>query len=258
VPRSGWAAGSARAGVRDGPAGSGCPGACGEGDDDRGRLHEAPARPELRVHHFLAAAGISHQQAQELAVPLDDTHLCHQRFEAGTAAPGRAAARMVRPSLGPQQRDYREPSRRFPAPFLPGRHTEEACPVEPDLTIVGAGLRTQCTGPIDLPGTTWRDRPAISRGNTLAVATDQSAAPGLLAEVAITAAQLAVQQLGDAGHPHMLDMRGDREAPRPRALRPRARSQRRSGRLSESAAVPPGAQPAVADVVVPGSGSCDG
>jgi phytoene dehydrogenase-like protein len=55
-----------------------------------------------------------------------------------------------------------------------------------------SSVRTQCTGAIDLPGTTWRDRPAISRGNGLAVATDQSAAPGLLAEAAITAAQLAV------------------------------------------------------------------
>jgi phytoene dehydrogenase-like protein len=56
-------------------------------------------------------------------------------------------------------------------------------------------LRTNCTGAIDLPGTTWRDRPAISRSSTLAVATDQSAAPGLLAEAGIAAAQLAVQQL---------------------------------------------------------------
>jgi len=56
-------------------------------------------------------------------------------------------------------------------------------------------VRTHCTGAIDLPGTTWRDRPAIRRGSPLAVATDQSAAPGLLAEAAITAAQLAVQQL---------------------------------------------------------------
>lgn len=56
-------------------------------------------------------------------------------------------------------------------------------------------LRTNCTGAVDLPGTTWRDRPAISRSSTLAVATDQSAAPGLLAEAGITAAQLAVQQL---------------------------------------------------------------
>lgn len=43
-----------------------------------------------------------------------------------------------------------------------------------------SAVRTDCTGAIDLPGTTWRDRPAIGRGSDLTVATDQSAAPGLL------------------------------------------------------------------------------
>jgi phytoene dehydrogenase-like protein len=79
-------------------------------------------------------------------------------------------------------------------------------------------VRTHCTGAIDLPGTTWRDRPAISRSHTLAVATDQSAAPGLLAEAAITAAQLAVQQLGQTAlaspSPHASLPRGHRHAGR--------------------------------------------
>ena len=47
----------------------------------------------------------------------------------------------------------------------------------------------------------WRDRPAVSRGRTLSVATDQSAAPGLLAEVGIAAAQLALQHLGETPGP---------------------------------------------------------
>jgi phytoene dehydrogenase-like protein len=59
-------------------------------------------------------------------------------------------------------------------------------------------VRTGCTGALDLPGTTWRDRPAVRRGAALAVATDQSAAPGLLAEVGIAAAQLAVRQLSES------------------------------------------------------------
>jgi protoporphyrinogen oxidase len=59
-----------------------------------------------------------------------------------------------------------------------------------------SAMRTHCTGAIDLPGTTWQDRPAVSRGSTLTVATDQSAAPGLLAEVGVAAAQLALRQLG--------------------------------------------------------------
>jgi phytoene dehydrogenase-like protein len=60
-----------------------------------------------------------------------------------------------------------------------------------------SAVRTHCTGAIDLPGTTWHDRPAVGRSHTLAVATDQSAAPGLLAEVGIAAAQVALQQLGE-------------------------------------------------------------
>jgi hypothetical protein len=47
------------------------------------------------------------------------------------------------------------------------------------------------TGAIDLPGTTWRDRPAIDRGNGIFLAGDQVAAPGLLSEVAFASASRA-------------------------------------------------------------------
>jgi hypothetical protein len=40
------------------------------------------------------------------------------------------------------------------------------------------------TGALDLPGTTWRDRPAIDRGEGVFLAGDMVAAPGLLSEVA--------------------------------------------------------------------------
>jgi phytoene dehydrogenase-like protein len=40
------------------------------------------------------------------------------------------------------------------------------------------------TGAIDPPGTTWRDRPAVDRGDGLFIAGDTVAAPGLLSEVA--------------------------------------------------------------------------
>jgi len=62
-----------------------------------------------------------------------------------------------------------------------------------------SSVRTHCTGAIDLPGTTWRDRPAVSRGAALTVATDQSAAPGLLAETGIAAAQLAIGHFAGTG-----------------------------------------------------------
>lgn len=62
-----------------------------------------------------------------------------------------------------------------------------------------SSVRMHSTGAVDLPGTTWRDRPAVGRGATLAVATDQSAAPGLLAEVGIAAVQLAICHLAETG-----------------------------------------------------------
>jgi phytoene dehydrogenase-like protein len=68
----------------------------------------------------------------------------------------------------------------------------------PRLRWQRGAVRVHCTGAVDLPGTTWHDRPAIDRGQQLTVATDQSAAPGLLAETGIAAAQLAVQQLSKA------------------------------------------------------------
>ncbi|WP_411079669.1 NAD(P)-binding protein [Streptomyces sp. cmx-18-6] len=56
------------------------------------------------------------------------------------------------------------------------------------------------TGAVDRPGTTWRDRPAIVRGDGIFLAGDQVAAPGLLSEASFTsgieAALLAVKAAG--------------------------------------------------------------
>jgi phytoene dehydrogenase-like protein len=55
------------------------------------------------------------------------------------------------------------------------------------------------TGAVDYPGRTWRDRPAIDRGDGLYLVGDQVAAPGLLSEVSlasgIEAGQLAARRL---------------------------------------------------------------
>ncbi|MEU6482427.1 NAD(P)-binding protein [Streptomyces sp. NPDC046887] len=62
-----------------------------------------------------------------------------------------------------------------------------------------ASVASGRTGAVDHPGTTWRDRPAIDRGDGLLLAGDQVAAPGLLAEVAFAsgarAASLALRAL---------------------------------------------------------------
>lgn len=63
------------------------------------------------------------------------------------------------------------------------------------------------TGALDLPGHTWRDRPAIDQGDDVFLAGDEVAAPGLLSEVsvnsAVTAATAAARRLGlPAGQDH--------------------------------------------------------
>ncbi len=51
------------------------------------------------------------------------------------------------------------------------------------------------SGALDLPGTTWRDRPAVDRGDGVYVVGDMVAAPGLLSEVAHASAVTAVNAL---------------------------------------------------------------
>ncbi|WP_328223482.1 FAD-dependent oxidoreductase [Streptomyces sp. NBC_00104] len=48
------------------------------------------------------------------------------------------------------------------------------------------------TGAVDLPGTSWRDRPAVDRGDGVYLAGDQVAAPGVLSEVSFNSALAAV------------------------------------------------------------------
>ena len=62
----------------------------------------------------------------------------------------------------------------------------------------------EATGAVDLPGTTWRDRPAVTRGDGLWLAGDWVAAPGHLAAASVTsaheAAAGAVATLGRSLH----------------------------------------------------------
>jgi hypothetical protein len=66
------------------------------------------------------------------------------------------------------------------------------------------------SGAIDLPGCSWRDRPAIDRGDGVFIAGDMMAAPGLLAEVswasAIEAARLAVQAVKASVRPRLREV----------------------------------------------------
>lgn len=51
------------------------------------------------------------------------------------------------------------------------------------------------SGALDLPGTTWRDRPAIDRGDAVYLVGDQVAAPGLLSEVTMASARRAAERV---------------------------------------------------------------
>ncbi|MFJ4473031.1 FAD-dependent oxidoreductase [Streptomyces sp. NPDC089424] len=63
------------------------------------------------------------------------------------------------------------------------------------------------TGAVDLPGATWRDRPAVDRGDGVYLAGDQVAAPGVLSEVSFNSALAAVSlALGQHG-PRSLDLK---------------------------------------------------
>ncbi|MGI5455840.1 NAD(P)-binding protein [Streptomyces sp. CA-249302] len=55
-----------------------------------------------------------------------------------------------------------------------------------------AALANGRTGAVDLPGTSWRDRPAVNRGDGVYLAGDQVAAPGVLSEVSFNSALAAV------------------------------------------------------------------
>jgi hypothetical protein len=66
------------------------------------------------------------------------------------------------------------------------------------------------TGALDLPGQTWRDRPAIEQGDGRYLVGDMVAAPGLLADVSISSA-LTAAQLAVPGHRHrslLYDLKG--------------------------------------------------
>ncbi len=54
-------------------------------------------------------------------------------------------------------------------------------------------ILTDSTGAVDLPGTTWRDRPAVAQRDHVWLAGDEVAAPGLLAEVALHSAVEAAE-----------------------------------------------------------------
>ncbi len=109
------------------------------------------------------------------------------------------------PSLAPQGEELIQAQ----MPVRPGESTEQAAlrldrlldASLPDRRERETWRRRQAmvarTGPLDYPGRSWRDRPAIDRGDGVFLAGDMVAAPGLLSEVswasAVEASRLALE-----------------------------------------------------------------
>jgi phytoene dehydrogenase-like protein len=109
------------------------------------------------------------------------------------------------PSLAPRGEELIQAQ----LPVRPGESTEAAAlrldrlldAALPDWREREAWRRRQTmdarTGPLDYPGNSWRDRPAIDRGDGVFLAGDMVAAPGLLSEVswasAVEASRLALE-----------------------------------------------------------------
>jgi hypothetical protein len=63
------------------------------------------------------------------------------------------------------------------------------------------------SGALDMPGKTWRDRPAVDRGDGVFLAGDMVAAPGLLAEVSLSSAVEASRLALEAASTPRLQLR---------------------------------------------------
>lgn len=101
-------------------------------------------------------------------------------------------------------------------PIRPGESADAACArLEQVLHKSFEGWRERVTfrrrqvmngrtGALDLPGSTWRDRPAVDRGDGVFLCGDQVAAPGCLAEVSFASAFEAGRMAVAATRPQAL------------------------------------------------------
>jgi phytoene dehydrogenase-like protein len=119
------------------------------------------------------------------------------------------------PTLAPEDEDLMQAQ----MPIRPGESADDAARrLDELLDLSFESWRDRVTwrrrqvmdgrsGALDLPGTSWRDRPAIDRGDNIFLCGDQVAAPGCLAEVsfasAIEAGTLAVARARNVALPHV-------------------------------------------------------
>lgn len=113
-------------------------------------------------------------------------HECYTMQDRTIAPAGESLFQIDMPvRVGETAGDAHQRLRRFTDTVIPG-WTER---VTWQRTATARGR----TGALDLPGQTWRDRPAVDRGNDVWVAGDMMAAPGMRGEIAINSALTAAR-----------------------------------------------------------------
>lgn len=185
------------------------------------RIDSLPSTPTIlatelhQARELLGDKGLSWQSGNTLCVDLGlrhrrgDPSLVSDMDEAGWV--GRYST--TNPSIAPPGEELVQAQ----MPIRPGESAEQAgLRLERLLDLGLVAWRERETwrrrqvmdarsGALDPPGSSWRDRPAIDRGDGVFVAGDMMAAPGLLAEVswasALEAAKGAVKALRGAARP---------------------------------------------------------
>ena len=173
------------------------------------RVHSLPEAPTIVATSLDAARGLLGDDGLrwesgrgvllDLAVRrgTDDLFVLFDLDEAGFAE----QYGLLDPSLAPPGESLFQ----LMMPMRPGESRAEALArVERLADVAAPGWRDRLTwrrdaasrgrtGAVDLPGFTWRDRPAIERGDGVWLAGDSVAAPGLLSEVSVNSALRAAE-----------------------------------------------------------------
>jgi hypothetical protein len=145
------------------------------GDDGLSWTSGTTALLDLAVH--------ARRADRTIVFDLDDGGF-HESFsmqDPTTAPAGQAIYQLQMPvRTGERHDDARRRLRAFADQVLPGWAER--------VTFERSSVATGRSGALDLPGQTWRDRPAIDRGDGVYLTGDMVAAPGMRGEISVNSA----------------------------------------------------------------------
>lgn len=114
-------------------------------------------------------------------------HECYTMQDDSIAPAGESLFQLQMPvRAGESPKDAQQRLAEFADLVMPGRTSR--------TTFIRTATAKGRTGALDLPGQTWRDRPAIDRGGDVFLAGDMVAAPGMRGEIAINSALVAAER----------------------------------------------------------------